>query len=73
MTKARFQTLPSREGSRRSQLKVLQKSLREEYREDAEQIKRHLKTIEILTQQVSDIKAENKKLRQKAMTCYPRK
>ena len=40
------------------------KSLREEYKEDAEQNKRLLKTIETLTQQVSDITAENKKIRQ---------
>jgi len=46
-------------------LKELLKSLREEYREDAEQTQKLLKTIEVLTQQVSDITAENKKLRQK--------
>ena len=46
-------------------LKELLKSLREEYREDAEQTQRLLKTIETLTQQVSDITAENRKLRQK--------
>jgi septal ring factor EnvC (AmiA/AmiB activator) len=36
--------------------------LREEYKEDAEQTQRLLKTIEMLTRQVSDITAENKKL-----------
>ena len=46
-------------------LKELLRSLREEYREDAEQTQRLLKTIETLTQQVSDITAENRKLRQK--------
>ena len=46
-------------------LKELLKSLREEYREDAEQTQKLLKTIETLTQQVSDITAENRKLRQK--------
>lgn len=45
-------------------LKALLKSLREEYRTDTELNQRHLKTIEMLTQQVSDITAENKKLRQ---------
>ena len=45
------------------ELKGLLKSLREEYKEDAEQNKRLLKTIETLTQQVSDITAE-KKIRQ---------
>ena len=45
-------------------LKDLLRSLREEYKEDAEQTQRLLKTIETLTQQVSDITAENKKLRQ---------
>lgn len=47
------------------ELKELLKSLREEYKEDAEQTRRLLKTIETLTQQVSDITAENKELRQK--------
>ena len=46
-------------------LKDLLKSLREEYREDAEQTQKLLKTIEVLTKQVSDITAENRKLRQK--------
>ena len=46
-------------------LKELLKSLREEYREDAEQTQKLLKTIETLTQQVSDFTAENRKLRQK--------
>ena len=46
-------------------LKDLLRSLREEYREDAEQTQKLLKTIETLTQQVSDITAENRKLRQK--------
>ena len=46
-------------------LKELLKSLREEYREDAEQTQKLLKTIETLTQQVSEITAENKILRQK--------
>ena len=45
-------------------LKVLLKSLREEYRTVTELNQRLLKTIEMLTQQVSDITAENKKLRQ---------
>ena len=45
-------------------LKALLKSLREEYRTDTELNQRLLKTIEMLTQQVSDITAENKKLRQ---------
>ena len=45
-------------------LKALLKSLREEYRTDTELNQRPLKTIEMLTQQVSDITAENKKLRQ---------
>lgn len=45
-------------------LKALLKSLREEYRTDTELDQRLLKTIEMLTQQVSDITAENKKLRQ---------
>ena len=45
-------------------LKALLKSLREEYRTDTELNLRLLKTIEMLTQQVSDITAENKKLRQ---------
>ena len=44
------------------ELKELLKSLREEYKEDAEQNRRLLKTIETLTQQVSDITAENMKL-----------
>ena len=47
------------------ELKELLRSLREEYREEAEQTQRLLKTIETLTQQVSDITAENRKLRQK--------
>ena len=46
-------------------LKELLRSLREEYREDAEQTQKLLKTIEVLTKQVSDITAENRKLRQK--------
>lgn len=37
------------------ELKELLKSLREEYKEDAEHNRRLLKTIETLTQQVSDI------------------
>ena len=45
-------------------LKALLKSLREEYRTVTELNQRLLKTIEMLTQQVSDITAENKKLRQ---------
>ena len=45
-------------------LKALLKSLREEYRTDTELNQRLLKTIGMLTQQVSDITAENKKLRQ---------
>ena len=45
-------------------LKALLKSLREEYRTDTELNQRLLKTIEMLSQQVSDITAENKKLRQ---------
>ena len=45
-------------------LKALLKSLREEYRTDTELNQRLLKTIEMLTQQVSNITAENKKLRQ---------
>ena len=45
-------------------LKALLKSLREEYRTDTELNQRLLKTIEMLTQQVSDITAENKILRQ---------
>ena len=45
-------------------LKALLKSLREEYRTDTELNQRLLKTLEMLTQQVSDITAENKKLRQ---------
>ena len=45
-------------------LKALLKSLREEYRTDTELNQRLLKTIEMLTQQLSDITAENKKLRQ---------
>ena len=64
MTKARFQTLPSREGSRRSQQKELLRSLREEYKEDSEQAQRLLKTIEELTQQVKDITEDNRKLQQ---------
>ena len=47
------------------ELKELLRSLREEYREDAEQTQKLLKTIETLTQQVSDITAENRKLQQK--------
>ena len=46
------------------ELKELLRSLREEYKEDAEQNRRLLKTIETLTQQVSNITAENKKLQQ---------
>ena len=45
-------------------LKALLKSLREEYRTDTELNQRLLKTIEMLTQQLSHITAENKKLRQ---------
>ena len=47
------------------EIKEFLKSLREEYREDAEQTQKLLKTIEVLTKQVSDITAENRKLRQK--------
>ena len=46
------------------ELKELLKSLRAEYREDAELTQKLLKTIESLTQQVAEITAENKKLRQ---------
>ena len=46
------------------ELKELLKSLRSEYREDAELTQRLLKTIESLTQQVAEITAENKKLQQ---------
>ena len=45
-------------------LKELLKSLRSEYREDAELTQKLLKTIESLTQQVAEITAENKKLQQ---------
>lgn len=38
--------------------------MREEYREDAEQTQKLLKTIEILTQQVKDITEDNRKLQQ---------
>lgn len=47
------------------ELKELLNSLREEYREVAEQNRRLLKTIETLTLLVSDITAENKKFWQK--------
>ena len=47
------------------ELKELLRALQEEYREDAELTQKLLKTIETLTQQISDITAENKKLRQK--------
>ena len=46
------------------ELKELLKSLRAEYREDAELTQKLLKTIESLTQQVAEITADNKKLRQ---------
>lgn len=46
------------------ELKELLSSLRAEYREDAEQTQRLLKTMETLTQQVSEICLENKKLQQ---------
>lgn len=46
------------------ELKELLKSLRAEYREDAELTQKLLKTIDILTQQVAEITAENKKLQQ---------
>ena len=46
------------------ELKELLKSLRAEYREDAELTQKLLKTIESLTQQVAEITAENKKLQQ---------
>lgn len=46
------------------ELKELLKPLQEEYREDAEQNQRLLKTIEMLTQQISGIIAEKKKLQQ---------
>lgn len=44
--------------------KELLRSLREEYREDAEQTQRLLKTIEILNQQVKAITEDNRKLQQ---------
>ena len=50
------------------ELKELVKSLRSEYREDAELTQRLLKTIESLTQQVAEITAENKKLQQQIDT-----
>ena len=46
------------------ELKELLKSLRAEYREDAELTQKLLKTMESLTQQVAEITAENKKLQQ---------
>jgi len=46
------------------ELKELLKSLRAEYRDDAELTQKLLKTIESLTQQVAEITAENKKLQQ---------
>ena len=46
------------------ELKELLKSLRAEYREDAELTQKLLKTIESLTQQVAEITADNKELRQ---------
>ena len=46
------------------ELKELLKSLRAEYRADAEQTQRLLNTIESLTQQVAEITAENKELQQ---------
>lgn len=46
------------------ELKELLKSLRAEYREDAELTQKLLKAIESLTQQVAEITAENKKLQQ---------
>ena len=46
------------------ELKKLLKSLRAEYRDDAELTQKLLKTIESLTQQVAEITAENKKLQQ---------
>ena len=46
------------------ELTQLLKSLRAEYREDAELTQKLLKTIESLTQQVAEITAENKKLQQ---------
>lgn len=47
------------------ELKELLKSLRAEYREDAELTQRLLNTIETLAQQFSEISVENKKLQQK--------
>ncbi len=47
------------------ELKELLRSLQEEYREEAEHTQKLLKTIETLTQQISDITTENRKLRQK--------
>ena len=46
------------------ELKELLKSLRAEYREDAELTQKLLKTIEVLTQQVKDITEDNRKLQQ---------
>ena len=46
------------------ELKELLKSLRSEYREDAELTQKLLKTIEVLTQQVKDITEDNRKLQQ---------
>lgn len=45
-------------------LKELLNSLRADYKADAEQTQRLLKTIETLTQQVSEITVENKQLQQ---------
>ena len=45
-------------------LKELLKSLRAEYRDDAELTQKLLKAIESLTQQVAEITAENKELQQ---------
>ena len=47
------------------ELKELLRALQEEYREDAELTQKLLKTIETLTQQISDITAKNRKLRKK--------
>ena len=46
------------------ELSQLLKSLRSEYREDAELTLKLLKTIESLTQQVAEITADNKELQQ---------
>ena len=51
------------------ELKELLTSLREEYKEDAEHNRRLLKTIETLTQQVSDITLKIRYYSSKSMTC----